>query len=105
MTLRPAVAADRCLLLEVYASSRKDELDQVEWPPGQREAFLEQQFAARDLTYRGRYPAGDFLVIELDGHAISRLSVGRPAARTCPRWPGRLAVRSAAQDARNATSG
>jgi ribosomal protein S18 acetylase RimI-like enzyme len=77
VTLRPAVAADRAFLLDVYASARQVELDQVGWAPGQREAFLEQQFSAQDLTYRGRYPQGAFLVVELAEHAIGRLYVGR----------------------------
>jgi ribosomal protein S18 acetylase RimI-like enzyme len=77
VTLRPAVTADLPFLLEVYASSRTDELDRVDWAPGQREAFLEHQFSAQDVSYRGRYPDGDFLVIERAGHAIGRLYVGR----------------------------
>jgi len=77
VTLRPAVADDRALLLDVYASTRKAELDQVDWPPGQREAFLEQQFTAQDSSYRSTYPNGDFLVIEQAGRAIGRLCVGR----------------------------
>ena len=78
VTLRAAEPADRDFLLRVYASTRADELDRVEWPAGQREAFLEQQFAAQDATYRARYPTGDFLVIEQGGTAIGRLYVGRP---------------------------
>jgi ribosomal protein S18 acetylase RimI-like enzyme len=77
VTLRPTVAADRPFLYDVYASTREAELALVEWSPGQREAFLEQQFTAQDLTYRGRYPTGRFLVIEEGGHAIGRLYVGR----------------------------
>jgi ribosomal protein S18 acetylase RimI-like enzyme len=75
--LRPVSPEDRALLLAVYASTRTDELDQVEWAPGQREAFLEQQFSAQDTTYHARYPAGDFLVIEEAGAPIGRLYVGR----------------------------
>ena len=77
ITLRPAVADDRAFLLDVYASTRKAELDQVQWAPGQREAFLEQQFAAQDASYRSTYPDGDFMVIEQGAQAIGRLSVGR----------------------------
>ena len=77
VTLRPAVAADRAFLFDVYASTREPELALVDWSPAQRQAFLEQQFSAQDLTYRGRYPTGRFLVIEQSGHAIGRLYIGR----------------------------
>ena len=49
----------------------------MSWAPGQREAFLEQQFAAQDASYRARYPDGDLQVVELGGTAIGRLYVGR----------------------------
>jgi predicted GNAT family acetyltransferase len=77
VTRRRVVPGDRDFLLAVYASGRLEELDQVSWAPGQREEFLEQQFAAQDATYRARYPVGDFQVIELGGTAIGRLYVGR----------------------------
>jgi ribosomal protein S18 acetylase RimI-like enzyme len=77
VTLRPATPADRSFLFDVYASTRQEELDQVDWPPGGREAFLEQQFNAQDVTYRARYPGGDFLVIEVAGTAAGRLYLGR----------------------------
>jgi ribosomal protein S18 acetylase RimI-like enzyme len=77
VTLRPATAADRGLLLAVYAAYRAEELDQVEWPPGAREAFLEQQFAAQDHEYHRANPAGSFDVIEVDGAPAGRLYVDR----------------------------
>ena len=77
VALRAVEPDDRDFLLAVYASARANELDRVAWPPGQRAAFLKQQFAAQDATYRARYPAGDFRIIELDGTAIGRLYVGR----------------------------
>ena len=47
VTLRPTTDTDRELLLAVYASTRVEELDQVEWAPGQREWFLQMQFDAQ----------------------------------------------------------
>ena len=77
VTLRPATDADRDHLLAVYASTREQELDQVMWPPGAREAFVEQQFAAQDHEYHRHNPHGTFDVIEVDGVAAGRLYVDR----------------------------
>jgi ribosomal protein S18 acetylase RimI-like enzyme len=77
VTLRPATDADRDFLLSVYASSRAEELDQVTWAPGQREAFVEMQFAAQDREYHRANPDGSFDVIEVDGRPAGRLYVDR----------------------------
>ena len=77
ITLRPATDEDRELLLAVYAASRTEELDQVEWAPGQREWFLQMQFDAQDHEYRRGNPDGSFDVIEVDGAPAGRLYVDR----------------------------
>jgi ribosomal protein S18 acetylase RimI-like enzyme len=77
VTLRPATASDRALLRDVYASTRAQELDQVAWAPGQREAFVQMQFDAQDHEYRRHNPHGDFDVIEIEGVAAGRLYVDR----------------------------
>jgi ribosomal protein S18 acetylase RimI-like enzyme len=75
--LRPATDADRDFLLGVYASTRDEELSQVPWAEGQREAFVEMQFDAQDTQYRMHNPAGSFDVIEVDGQPAGRLYVDR----------------------------
>jgi GNAT superfamily N-acetyltransferase len=77
VTLRPTTGADRELLLAVYGSTRAEELDQVEWAPGQREWFLEMQFDAQDREYRRANPDGRFDVIDVDGQPAGRLYVDR----------------------------
>ena len=77
VTLRPAVDADREFLIGVYGSSRDDELSQVEWAAGQREAFVRMQFDAQDASYRAQNPRGAFDVIEVDGRPAGRLYVDR----------------------------
>lgn len=77
VVLRPTTDADRALLLAVYASTRAEELDQVEWAPGAREAFLEMQFTAQDHEYHRLNPQGTFDVVEVDGRAAGRLYVDR----------------------------
>jgi ribosomal protein S18 acetylase RimI-like enzyme len=77
VALRPATDADREFLVGVYASTRDEELSQVAWAPGQREAFVRMQFDAQDSQYRLHNPAGTFDVIEVDGRQAGRLYVDR----------------------------
>jgi ribosomal protein S18 acetylase RimI-like enzyme len=75
--LRPVTDADRDFLVGVYGSSRDEELSQVEWAPGQREAFVRMQFDAQDADYRKRNPDGTFDAIEVGGRPAGRLYVDR----------------------------
>jgi ribosomal protein S18 acetylase RimI-like enzyme len=78
-SLRPATEADREFLLELYASTREEELAQVPWDEPARRAFLEQQFSAQDHHYRSNYPGATLDVIEVDGERAGRLYVYRGA--------------------------
>ena len=73
--LRAVVPEDHELLVAVYAASRADELDQVAWPPGERDAFVRMQYDAQDRHYRAASPRGRFDVVEVDGRPVGRLSV------------------------------
>ena len=75
--LRPATDADRAFLLDLYTSTREQELVQVEWPEGARAAFLEHQFSAQAEHYRSNYPGATLDVIEVDGERAGRLYVYR----------------------------
>ncbi|WP_121255982.1 GNAT family N-acetyltransferase [Nocardioides ferulae] len=77
VSLRPTTDTDRPFLLEVYAATRAEELDQVVWAPGAREAFLRMQFEAQDVQYRQHNPHGAFDVVEVDGVPAGRLYVDR----------------------------
>lgn len=68
---------DRRFLLELYASTREEELAQVDWADGARAAFLEHQFSAQDHHYRSNYPGATLDVIEVDGERVGRLYVYR----------------------------
>ncbi|MBK8475359.1 MAG: GNAT family N-acetyltransferase [Opitutaceae bacterium] len=73
MTCRPATAADTAFLREVYAASRAEELAPLPWPAAAKQAFLDQQAAAQDHSYRHNYPGADFLVILVDATPAGRL--------------------------------
>jgi ribosomal protein S18 acetylase RimI-like enzyme len=75
--LRPVEAADRAFLVELYGSTREDELAQVQWDDGARRAFVEHQFAAQDAHYRANYPRATLDVVEVDGAPAGRLYVHR----------------------------
>lgn len=76
VTLRAAHPADDTFLLEVYASTRADELALVAWSQEDQRRFLRHQHDARETSYRSRYPDGQFLVVERDGRPIGRLVLG-----------------------------
>ena len=74
---RPITPEDEELLSRVYASTREEELSAVAWEPGQKEAFLRQQFTAQHRWYQENYAGAEFLVILRDGAPAGRLYVVR----------------------------
>ena len=75
--LRPAGAEDRDFLLQVYASTREEELRLVDWTAEQKAAFVQQQFEAQDAYYREHYHPATFEVVEVDGEPVGRLYAAR----------------------------
>ena len=68
VSLRPATDADRPHLLAVYASTRAEELDQVAWPAGAREAFVASLKA--DPREPGTYT--NLATLEMEGGNVLR---------------------------------
>ena len=77
VTLRPATPDDEAFLLEVYSSTRADEMARVPWTDAQREAFLKMQFEAQQLHYRTHNPTATHDIILQDNRPIGRLYVAR----------------------------
>lgn len=77
LSLREATPADEAFLLEVYASTRLDELEPFGWDDVQKHAFIKMQFLARERTY----PRVDSRIIELSGRPVGRLLVERGESR------------------------
>jgi ribosomal protein S18 acetylase RimI-like enzyme len=94
--LRPVTEFDRELLLRTYASTRADELAQVDWSQADKARFIESQFDAQAKHYADVYPDGEYDVIETpQGEAIGRLYMhrGRSDLRVIditllPEWRG-----------------
>ena len=73
VTLRPATDDDQPFLLQVYGSTRSDELAGLGWDDTQKQAFIRMQFDAQTRCY----PKADTSVILLDGWAVGRMMVAR----------------------------
>ena len=68
--------ADEPFLLEVYASTRTEELKGLGWDENQRHDFIKMQFLARERIY----PKVDNRIILLNGCAVGRILVDRTGA-------------------------
>ena len=76
LSLREATPDDGPFLLEVYASTRLDELADTDWTDDQKRAFIQMQFMARERSY----PRVDNRIILLNGRPIGRMLVDRTEA-------------------------
>jgi ribosomal protein S18 acetylase RimI-like enzyme len=76
-TLRPVQEEDEALLLEIYSSTRADEMALVPWDAAQKQAFLQMQFSAQQKHYRAYFPDATHEMILAEGHPIGRLYVDR----------------------------
>lgn len=73
INLREPTPEDQPFLLEVYASTRLDELEGLEWDENQKLTFIKMQFLARERTY----PRVDNRIIVFNGRDIGRILVDR----------------------------
>lgn len=76
VTVRPVSAGDDEFLLAVYTSTRADELAQVVWEPGQKEAFVRWQFELQRKEYELRYPNARYDVVLVNNEPAGRIWVG-----------------------------
>src|SRR5437762_3451187 len=74
---RSVTSEDLPFLRHLYATTREDELQAVDWNDEQRAAFLDMQFTAQKNHYDEFYTRAEFLVIELEGKPIGRLYIDR----------------------------
>jgi ribosomal protein S18 acetylase RimI-like enzyme len=73
LSLREATPADQSFLLDVYASTRIDELAPLDWSDDQKRAFIKMQYVTRERIY----PQGDNQIIVVNGREIGRILVDR----------------------------
>lgn len=77
--LRPVTSQDRDLLIQIYGSTRLEELAVTNWSAEQQQAFILMQFNAQDTYYRQVYPQATYDIIEWNGQDAGRLYVNRTA--------------------------
>ena len=73
VSLRDATPDDDAFLLDVYASTRLDELAGIDWDDNQKRAFIQMQFLARERIY----PQDGNKIILLNGNPVGRIMVDR----------------------------
>lgn len=77
ITLRPVGSDDYDFLVEVYGSTRAEEMALVPWTTEQRQAFVRSQFAAQQEHYAKTYPAASHDIIMSNNRPVGRLYVAR----------------------------
>lgn len=77
ITLRAVGPDDEAFLLELYATTRADEMAMVPWSPEQREAFVRMQFTAQQAEYQQKYPTATHEIILSSSRPVGRLYVAR----------------------------
>jgi ribosomal protein S18 acetylase RimI-like enzyme len=77
LKLRPAGTGDDDFLFRVYASTRAEEMELVDWSADQKAAFLQMQFNAQREHYRAYYPHAEYQIIESEPGPVGRLIVDR----------------------------
>lgn len=75
VTLRPITDADLGFLLQLYATTRLDELAQTDWSDEQKAAFVVQQFQAQHAWWQEHYTGARFDLVLVDGEPAGRLYV------------------------------
>lgn len=76
---RMAGPDDEPFLIQLYASTRWDEVAAWGWSPAQQEAFLAMQFRAQRQSYAMQYEGAERLILLQEGAPIGRLLVHRTA--------------------------
>jgi GNAT superfamily N-acetyltransferase len=77
ITLRPAGPDDNPFLIEVYSSTRAEEMALVPWNSEQQMAFVSAQFQAQQEHYLKKYPAAQHDIVLSGDRPIGRLYVAR----------------------------
>jgi len=77
VTLRPVVPEDEELLLDIYASTREEEIKQVGWSEEQKRMFLRWQLGLQRQDYELRFPRADYSIVLFEGEPSGRLWVAR----------------------------
>jgi GNAT superfamily N-acetyltransferase len=78
IALRPVLEADAALVAAIYASTREEELRQVDWGAEQKKAFTDWQSQQQEQHYFTHYPRAERLLV-LQPQPIGRIYVDTTA--------------------------
>lgn len=71
--LRLSTEDDVSFMRQIYASTRIDELAQVDWNQQQVDDFIDMQFRAQSMHYKEHFPNTEYSVLTHDGESVGRL--------------------------------
>ena len=77
VTLRPVNQDDHEFLVELYGSTRAEELALTPWTSEQQQVFVRSQFAAQQAHYANKYPTASHDIIMSNDRLVGRLYVAR----------------------------
>lgn len=74
---RPVELGDASYLLELYASTRRAEMDVVPWTEQQKTDFVQMQFTAQKTDYESRFPGALHSILYVDGRRVGRIWIDK----------------------------
>jgi ribosomal protein S18 acetylase RimI-like enzyme len=77
ISLRDTCPEDEEFLLQVYYSTRADEMALVPWTDEQKAGFVRMQFNAQHAHYHQSFPAADYKIILRHDEPVGRLYVDK----------------------------
>jgi GNAT superfamily N-acetyltransferase len=77
ITLRPVTSQDDVFMCEVYASTRAEELAQMDMSESEKQALLQMQFTAQHRYYQEHFRQASFQIILSNGRPAGRLYIDR----------------------------
>jgi len=77
ISFRNITNEDKGFLNLLYASTRQQEMDLVNWTEHQKNSFLTMQFEAQHGFYMEQFKQADFLLIEKDMQPVGRIYIDR----------------------------
>jgi len=77
IVLRPVEPADDSFLVELYASTRAEEMALVPWSDEQKNSFIRHQVNAQSQHYQNLYPDANHDIIFYEERRVGRLYVAR----------------------------
>jgi ribosomal protein S18 acetylase RimI-like enzyme len=77
ITLRPVQESDNDFLLQVYGSTREQEMAQVPWTAEQKQQFVRMQWMAQKNHYAAQHPNATHEIIAVESSDVGRLYLDR----------------------------